>query len=69
MSAFNWRQFAGEVILWAVRWYCRYGTRADAGEKLAASSQKTNSFQYDNKNRITCLLGRNLSLPATFLKT
>jgi transposase len=25
MSAFKWRQFAGEVILWAVRWYCRYG--------------------------------------------
>ena len=25
MSAFKWRHFAGEVILWAVRWYCRYG--------------------------------------------
>ena len=25
MSAFKWRQFAGEVILWAVRWYCKYG--------------------------------------------
>jgi transposase-like protein len=25
MSAFKWRQFAGEVILWAVQWYCRYG--------------------------------------------
>ena len=25
MSAFKWRQFTGEVILWAVRWYCRYG--------------------------------------------
>jgi IS6 family transposase len=25
MSAFKWRQFAGEVIPWAVRWYCRYG--------------------------------------------
>ena len=24
MSAFKWRQFTGEVILWAVRW-CRYG--------------------------------------------
>ena len=20
-----WRHFAGEIILWAVRWYCRYG--------------------------------------------
>ena len=25
MLVFKWRQFAGEVILWAVRWYCRYG--------------------------------------------
>jgi IS6 family transposase len=25
MSAFKWRHFAGAVILWAVRWYCRYG--------------------------------------------
>jgi transposase, IS6 family len=25
MSAFKWRQFTGEVILWAVRRYCRYG--------------------------------------------
>jgi len=24
VAAFKWRQFAGEVILWAVRWYCRY---------------------------------------------
>jgi transposase-like protein len=25
MSEFKWRQFEGDVILWAVRWYCRYG--------------------------------------------
>jgi IS6 family transposase len=25
MSDFKWRQFEGEIILWAVRWYCRYG--------------------------------------------
>jgi transposase-like protein len=25
MMAFRWRHFCGEVILWAVRWYCRYG--------------------------------------------
>ncbi len=25
MSTFKWRHFAGEVILWAVRWSCRYG--------------------------------------------
>src|SRR5512132_192300 len=25
MAVFRWRHFAGEIILWAVRWYCRYG--------------------------------------------
>ena len=25
MSDFKWRHFQGEIILWGVRWYCRYG--------------------------------------------
>ena len=25
MAVSRWRHFAGEIILWAVRWYCRYG--------------------------------------------
>ena len=25
MSEFKWRHFEGEIILWAVRWYCRHG--------------------------------------------
>ena len=25
VSAFKCRHFEGEIILWAVRWYCRYG--------------------------------------------
>ena len=25
MSEFKWRHYEGEIILWAVRWYCRYG--------------------------------------------
>lgn len=24
-EAFKWRHFAGDMILWGVRWYCRYG--------------------------------------------
>lgn len=24
MNDFKWRHFQGDVILWAVRWYCRY---------------------------------------------
>lgn len=25
MSDFKWRHFTGNIILWAVRWYCMYG--------------------------------------------
>ncbi|MDE3027701.1 MAG: IS6 family transposase, partial [Paracoccaceae bacterium] len=25
MSDFKGRHFRGEIVLWAVRWYCRYG--------------------------------------------
>ena len=25
MNAFHGRHFQGEIILWAVRWYCKYG--------------------------------------------
>ena len=25
MNAFKGRHFEGEIVLWAVRWYCRYG--------------------------------------------
>ena len=25
MNDFKWRHFEGAVILWAVRWYCKYG--------------------------------------------
>jgi IS6 family transposase len=25
MSGFKGRHFEGEIVLWAVRWYCRYG--------------------------------------------
>ena len=24
VNDFKWRHYRGEVILWAVRWYCRY---------------------------------------------
>ncbi len=25
MSVFKGRHFVGDIVLWAVRWYCRYG--------------------------------------------
>ncbi len=27
MDPFHGRHFQGEIILWAVRWYCKYGIR------------------------------------------
>src|SRR3546814_17044643 len=36
MTDFKWRHFQGDVILWAVRWYCRYPiSYSDLEEMLA----------------------------------
>jgi len=35
MSEFKWRHFEGEIILWAVRWYCRYGISNRDLEQMA----------------------------------
>src|SRR3546814_6972269 len=36
MTDFKWRHFQGDVILWAVRWYCRYPiSYCDLEEMLA----------------------------------
>src|SRR3546814_14851698 len=36
MTDFKWRHFQGDVILWAVRWYCRYPiSYRDLDEMLA----------------------------------
>src|SRR3546814_20975208 len=36
MTDFKWRLFQGDVILWAVRWYCRYPiSYRDLAELLA----------------------------------
>ena len=40
MSAFKWRHFAGEVILWAVRWYCRYGISYRELEEMLGGSAR-----------------------------
>ncbi len=33
---FKWRHYRGEVILWAVRWYCRYGISYRELEEMLA---------------------------------
>ena len=41
MSALMWRQFTGEVILWVVCWYCRYGVSyPELAELLAERGAK-----------------------------
>lgn len=34
MNDFKWRHFRGEIILWAVRWYCRYGISGREPEEM-----------------------------------
>jgi len=36
MNAFKGRHFEGEVVLWAVRWYCRYGVSYRDLEQMIA---------------------------------
>ena len=38
MSEFKWRHFEGEIVLWAVRWYCRYGISYRDLEQMMASA-------------------------------
>src|SRR3546814_9852743 len=48
MTDFKWRHFTGEVILWAVRWYCRYGiSYRDLEEMLSErrSEEHTSELQ------------------------
>ena len=44
MSAFRCRHFAGEVIRWTVRWYCRYGINyCELEEMLSARGSNLRS--------------------------
>ena len=36
MNDFKGRHFRGEIVLWAVRWYCRYAVSFDLHEVQAA---------------------------------
>lgn len=36
MNAFKGRYFEGEIVLWAVRWYCRYGVSYRDPEQMMA---------------------------------
>ncbi|OTG60574.1 hypothetical protein B9T29_11480 [Acinetobacter sp. ANC 3903] len=34
MTPFHGRHFQGEIILWAVRWYCKLGCKLDSELKI-----------------------------------
>jgi hypothetical protein len=38
MSEFKWRHFQVEIILWAVRWFCRYGKSYRDLEQMMGSA-------------------------------
>jgi transposase-like protein len=45
MSEFKWRQFEGEILLWAVHWYCRYGIRyRDLEQRIGRARRAGRSF-------------------------
>ena len=41
MSDFNGRHFEGEIVLWAVRWYCRYGVSYRDLEQMMGGVEKS----------------------------
>lgn len=41
VSDFKGRHFEGEIVLWAVRWYCRYGVSYRDLEQMIAARQLT----------------------------
>src|SRR3546814_12773213 len=57
MTDFKWRHFQGDVILWAVRWYCRYPiSYRDLEEMLAErgiSVDHTTIYRWEN-GRASC---------------
>ena len=44
MSEFKWRHFEDEIILWAVRWYCRYGISYRDLEQMMGARRWRRSF-------------------------
>ena len=48
MNDFKWRHFAGEMILGAVRWYCRYGISYRELEKNARKILVHRQVKYFN---------------------
>ena len=46
-APFKWNQFKGEIILWLIRWYCRYALSY-------ADYSLTEFFKADESNK--CLM-------------
>ena len=58
MNPFHGRHFQGEIILWAVRWYCKYGISyrelqemlAERGVNVDHEYLPLGSTLYESKN-------------------
>ncbi len=56
MNDFKWRHFEGVIILWTVRWYCRYGI---SYRDLEADRKETirPNFEDCREHLLNCLRG------------
>ena len=58
MNDFKGRHFEGQIILWAVRWYCKYGVSyRELGEMLeerSVSADHTWTQRYAPRSRSGC---------------
>ncbi len=57
MSDFKGRHFGGEIVLWAVRWYCRYGIRFRDLEQVMAergvsTAARVPDFEIDQRRHV-----------------
>ena len=47
MGIFSGRHFPREIILWAVRWYCRYGVSYRDLEEMMTSARRAGRSHHD----------------------
>ncbi len=61
MNPFHGRHFQGEIILWAVRWYCKYGISYRELQEMLAE-------QGVNVDHTTALLHKDLKCKAPLIE-
>ena len=51
MNDFKGRHFRGEIVLWAVRWYCRYAVSRQREHQEPCGNQAAHSHRVDIHRR------------------